>query len=176
MKRAIGMMLEKAVGDRAQAIVGAGARLAHRVLRAWIVEAGQEDERAIADVAVGVLGHGLQQRRHRLRRDGPADRASRAGAGGVIEVAELVDGGLQLVGGDGLRSARFLGRQRRARHGGHQGHRGHSTDSEPPRPRRERHASCDRRRAPAPCRRSAPCRASARAAGSVASSRGNGTG
>ena len=66
--RAIGMVLEKAVRDRAQTIVGAGARLAHRVLRARIVEAGEDDERAIADVAVRMLGDGLQQRRHRLRR------------------------------------------------------------------------------------------------------------
>ena len=65
--RAIGVVLEEAVGDGAQAIVGAGERLAHRVLRARIVEPGQQHERAIAHVAVRVLGHGLQQRGHRLR-------------------------------------------------------------------------------------------------------------
>ena len=54
--RAIGIVLEEAVGDRAQPIVRAGERLAHRVAGARIVEAGQQHERAIAHVAVGLLG------------------------------------------------------------------------------------------------------------------------
>ena len=122
--RAIGMVFEEAVRDRAETIVGAGARLAHRVLRARIVEAGQKDERAIADVAVGMLGDGLQQRRHRLRGHGPPDRACRAGTDGVIEVAELVDGGLQLLGGNGLRR-RPVPARRLLRAGGARRRRGH---------------------------------------------------
>ena len=63
----IGIVLEEAVGDRAQAIVRARQRLAHRVAGPRIVEAGQQDQRAIPDVAVGVLGDRPQQRRHGLR-------------------------------------------------------------------------------------------------------------
>ena len=105
---AVGMMLEKAVRNRPQAIVGAGARLAHRILRAWIVEAGENDERAITDIAVGMLGDRLQERRHGLRGDGSSDCTGRAGTNAEIEVAELADGGFQLVCGDGLRGVRFL--------------------------------------------------------------------
>ena len=48
---------------------------AHRVRRARIVEAGEQDQRAVADVPVGVLGDRLQQRRHGLRRRRAPDRA-----------------------------------------------------------------------------------------------------
>ena len=106
----IGVVLEEAVGDGAQPIVGAGQRLAHRVLRARIVEAGQQDERAVADVAVGLLRDGLQQRRHRLRGRRAADGARRVRARRVVEIAELVDRGLQLRRRDRLRRRRFLRR------------------------------------------------------------------
>ena len=55
-----------------------------------------------------MLGDGLQERRHRLRRDRSADRACRAGTDVIIQIAELVDGGLELGGGDGLGSRRLL--------------------------------------------------------------------
>ena len=106
------MMLEKAVSDCTQAIVGARARVTHGVLRAWIVESGENDESAIADVPVGMLGNRLQKRRHGLRRDGSADRTGRGSPDGVVKVAEFVDSGFQLVRRDGLRSAWFLRREK----------------------------------------------------------------
>jgi hypothetical protein len=62
-----------------------------------------------------MLGDGLQQRRYGLRRHRPADRACRAGANGEIEIAQLVDRGFQLVGGNCLWSRRFLNGCLRAR-------------------------------------------------------------
>ena len=128
--RGIGIVLEEAVRDRAQPIVRAGQRLAHRVLRPRIVEAGEQHERAIADVAVGLLGDRLQQRRHRLAaavRRTVRDAFVRVG---VVEIAELVDGGLQLRRRDGLRRARLLAASRAA----HRGHRGHTrTQQDEPR-------------------------------------------
>ena len=110
----VGIVLEEAVGDGPQTIVGAGQRLAHGVFGARIVEAGQQHERAVAHVAVGVLADGLQERGNGLRRRRAAHRARGVGAGGVIEVAELVDRGLELGGRHGLRCGRLLRRGRRA--------------------------------------------------------------
>ena len=67
------MMLEEAVRDGAQPIVGAGARLTHRILRARIVEAGQDDKRAIANVTVRVLSDGLDSAGTAWRRDRTPD-------------------------------------------------------------------------------------------------------
>ena len=94
--RRVGIVLEEAVGDGAQPIVRARQRLAHRVLRARIVEAGQQHQRAIADVAVGVLGDGLQQRRHGLRAGVRRTVREAVVRVVVVEIAELVDRGLQL--------------------------------------------------------------------------------
>ena len=96
------MLLEISVGDFAQAIVRRGHRLFHRVGRARIVEAGQEGQRPEADEAVGVFADRLQQRRHRLRDGRAADRAAGGHAGGVVEIAELVDGGADLSGEAGV--------------------------------------------------------------------------
>ena len=68
----------------------------------------ENDERAIADVAVSVLGNRLQQGRNRLRRSGAANQTRRRRPGVVIELAELVDRGLELSGGNGLRTGRLL--------------------------------------------------------------------
>ena len=73
-----------------------------------VVEARQQDERAIPHVAVGVLGHGLKERGDRLSARRPPHRARGIRAGRVVEIAELVDGRLELRGGDRLRRARFL--------------------------------------------------------------------
>src|SRR5207247_11214004 len=82
---------------------------ADRIFRTWSVEAGQEEERAITDVAVAVLGDRLHKGRDCLPGSGPAHRPRSVGARGVIEIAELVDSGLELGGGDGARSGGFLG-------------------------------------------------------------------
>ena len=70
----------------------------HHVGGAWIVEAGEQHQRPIAHVAVGVLATACSS----------AGTACAAGARrivgaaamrvGVIEVAELVDRGLELLG------------------------------------------------------------------------------
>ena len=101
-------MLEKAVRDRAQAIVRTRERLPHGVFRARIVEAGQQDQRAVADVAVAVFGDGLDERGHRLGGRRTPNGARGGGAGRIVEIAKLVDRGFELRGGDRLRCARFL--------------------------------------------------------------------
>src|SRR5438045_7043641 len=53
-----------AVGDGAQTIVGTRQRLPHGVFGARVVETGQQHERAVADVSVGMLADRLQQRGH----------------------------------------------------------------------------------------------------------------
>ena len=75
---------------------GWSTHLTHRVLRPWIVEACQQHQRPVADVPVGVLGNRLEQRRHGLSRRRAPNHARCVGASGVVEVAELVDGGLKL--------------------------------------------------------------------------------
>jgi hypothetical protein len=107
-ERAIRMVFEEAVGDGPKAVVRAGTRFFHRVGGAGIVEPRQQDERAVTNEAIGVLAHGLQQRRHGLRGDGPPDGARGRGARVVIEVAKLVDGRFQLFGGNGLWRRRLL--------------------------------------------------------------------
>ena len=86
----VGIVLEVAVGDGAQPVIRAGQGFPHGVLRARIVEAGQQYKRAIADVAVGVLRYRSKKNGHCLGGGRPADRSSGGGAGRVIEVAELV--------------------------------------------------------------------------------------
>ena len=109
------MVLEVAVGDGSETIVRARQRFAHRVLRARIVEAREQNERAIADVAVGVFRHRLQQRRHRLYGGGAPHGPRSVGARRVVEIAQFVDRGLELSGGNGLRGAGFLASCRRRR-------------------------------------------------------------
>ena len=106
--RGIGIVLEETVCDRAQAVVGARQRLAHRVDGPRIVEAGQQDQRAIPHITVGMLGHRAQQGGHGLRSRRPADGARSCRACRVVEIAQLVDGGLKLRRRNGLRRGRFL--------------------------------------------------------------------
>ena len=56
-QRRIGMMLEEAVRAGAKAVVWTAERLAHRITGPRIVEPGQQNERAVTHVAVGVLGY-----------------------------------------------------------------------------------------------------------------------
>jgi len=95
-QRAIRVVFEEAVRDGAEPIVGTRQRFAHRVLRARIVEPGQQDECPVADVAVAVFGYRLNQRGHRLRRRSTAHEARRVRPRGVIEIAELGDRRLEL--------------------------------------------------------------------------------
>ena len=81
----VDVVLEVSVGDGSQAIVGIVERLRHHVARARIVEPGEQDERAEADVAVRVAGDGLEQRGHRCLRRGAPDGPRRSRAGGVID-------------------------------------------------------------------------------------------
>ena len=108
--RAIRVALEETVRDRPQPIVRAGHRLAHGLRRSRVVEAGQQHERPIAHVAVGVLVHRMQQRRRTAWRRRSAGRSRGGGRVGVVEVAQLVDGGLQLLRGNGLWVRRLLRR------------------------------------------------------------------
>ena len=108
------MTFEEAVGNVTEAVVGSGKRLAHGVFRAGVIEARQQDERAIAHVAVSLLRDRLHERRHRLR----ACRASNGTRGvrprRVIEIAQLRDRRLQLRRRHRLRRWRLL-RARTAR-------------------------------------------------------------
>src|SRR5262245_28541487 len=101
-------MLEKAVGDGAEAVVRALQGFAHRVPGARIVERGHQDERAISHVAIRVLGDGLQQGGHRLRRGCPPDDARRVRADRIVQLPEIVDRGRELRRGDRLRRRRLL--------------------------------------------------------------------
>ena len=69
----------------------AGQHLAHRILGARVVEPGHQHEGTVADVSIGVIGHGLHERGDRLCGSCPADRPRRIGSRLVIEVAKLVD-------------------------------------------------------------------------------------
>src|SRR5262249_36188398 len=108
-QRFVGIVLEEAVSDDAKAIVRAGERLAHRVDRARVVEAGQQHERSIANVAVRLFCDRLHQRRYCLRARRSPYRTRRRRARFVVEVPELGDRGLQLRSRYRLWRARFLG-------------------------------------------------------------------
>ena len=126
---AIGIVFEEAVCDGPETIVRARQRLAHRVTGSRIVESGEEDQRPISNVAVGMLGDRLQQRGHRLGGGGSADGSRCRGPCVVVEIAELVDRGLQLVGGNRLWARGFLPA---TAHGSHcPGYRGHRGSSRP---------------------------------------------
>ena len=92
----IRVVLEKTVGDGAQAIVGTRQSFAHRVPGSRIVERREQDEGAISHVAIGVLADGLKQGGNRLRRRRPSDDARRIGANGIVELSEIVDRGPEL--------------------------------------------------------------------------------
>jgi hypothetical protein len=103
------MVLEKAVGDGAQSIVRAGERLANRLFGSWIVEAGQEHQRAVPHEPVGMFRHGSQQNGDRLSRSRAADGPGRVRSCRVVEIAELVHRRLELFGGDRLWCGGLLG-------------------------------------------------------------------
>jgi hypothetical protein len=102
------MMLEIAKGDGPQPIVRAFQRLADGVVGAGIIEPGQQNEGAVSNIAVAVFGGGLEQCGNGLRALGPPNGAGRIRASVVIEIAELVDRDLQLLGTDRLRRGGLL--------------------------------------------------------------------
>ena len=147
-------------------------RLAHRVVRARVVEAGEQDERAEADVAVGVLGDGLRAapapparagarrtvpRRVRPRVVVERRRACRSPPG--VAAAATACG----AAGSCARAAR-----RRAA--------GRRRASDQPATTSATSAALGDATACSVRRPASSCRASARAAGSCVSSRGNATG
>ena len=97
----VDVVLEVRVGGRAQPIVGRRERLGHHVARPRIVEPGQQDERAEANVAVRIAGDRVEQRRNRGLHGHAPDGPRRSRPGGVIDGRELVDCRLELFGGDG---------------------------------------------------------------------------
>ena len=99
IQRRLGMLLEISVRDFAQAIVGRGHRLDHRVHRAWIAETGQQRQRLEANEAVAVLVDRLKQGGNGLRRRRTPDHAGGIHARGVVEITELVDGLADLLRG-----------------------------------------------------------------------------
>jgi hypothetical protein len=104
----VGRVLEEAVRDGPEAIVRARERSPHHVACSRIVEAGEQHEGPIPNVAVRMLVHRLQQRGNSLGGGCAPDRAGGAGPDGVIEIAQLVDRCLQLGGRRRLRRGRFL--------------------------------------------------------------------
>ena len=115
----LGVVLEIRVGDGAQTIVRIVERRAHHVARSRIVEPGQQHQRAKANVAVRMTCGGFHQRGDGLGRRRAADGTRRGRTGGRVELAEVVDGGLELDGGDDrLRLSAGL-RRRRRRQGQH---------------------------------------------------------
>ena len=89
-------MLEVAVGDLAEAVVRRVERFLHRIDGARIAEAGEQDQRLEPDVAVSVLARRLQQRRHGDGAGSPPDGATGLHPGGIVEVTQLRDGGLEI--------------------------------------------------------------------------------
>ena len=105
---ALRVVLEVCIRDGAKAVVRADQRFAHRVGRAGIVESREQHESAVAHVAVGMFGHRLKERGHRLSCCRAPDRPRGVRTDGVVEITELVDRGFELRGRNGLRRARLL--------------------------------------------------------------------
>ena len=135
-QRAIGMPLEIAVGHFAQPIVRRGQRLAHlSAARGSLNPVSRTRLRKRTKPSLCSLDR-LQQRRHGLRGRRAANAARAAfDARGVVEIAELIDGGADLGGGRRRGPALLCGersaRQRRpgdARRG--EAHRASSDDSQ----------------------------------------------
>ena len=89
------MMLKIFVGHRAKPVVGLGKRPFHFVGDSRIVITGEEHQRPVPDVAVGVLARRLEQVDDRHRPWRPSDDLRRLHAGGVVERPEMVDGVVQ---------------------------------------------------------------------------------
>ena len=111
------VVLEVAVGDLAEAIVRRRERLFHGVHGARIAEAGEQDERLEADVAIGVLAGRIEQGRNRDRARRAPDRAAGLHPGRIVQVTQLADRGLQVRGRKRRRPALLRRHARRGRHG-----------------------------------------------------------
>ncbi len=74
--RLVGVALEVRVGDGTHPVVPVGGSRKHDLARPRIVEAGEEDQRAKADVLIRVLLDRGQERGYRHRRIGAAHGAS----------------------------------------------------------------------------------------------------
>jgi hypothetical protein len=96
----IGVVFEVGVPDGTQAIVRRGEDRRHDLARPRIVEAGEQNEGAEADVPVGVAGNCFEERRHDRARGSTADHAGGRAAHAVVDGPELADCGLQLLRGD----------------------------------------------------------------------------
>jgi hypothetical protein len=105
-------VLEVRVSHGPQAIVLCGPRLNHDVVGPAIVQPGEDHQRTVPDISVGVIADRFDERGNDGRNRRAANRSRRRGPDRLVYGPEMIDRGLQLFGSERRLALRFHARRR----------------------------------------------------------------